>query len=737
MNDAYDRLRVSEQRLREAVECLGVGIFDHDHVRNEVYWSPEHRALCGWEMESSIGLPEFLALVHAEDGEAVAGALEGGCDPAGTGLVDVEFRLKRKKDGELRWVRLRARVHFDGIGVHRRAVRTVGTLLDISAHKKAERALAESEERLRLAIMAANQGLYDLDVQTGNATVSPEYATMLGYDPTTFRETNESWIGRLHPDDHDRVASVFREYMAGRLPDYQVEFRQRTAQGGWKWILSLGRIVEYDGQGRPRRMLGTHTDITERKEAEEALAKSMRRLQAVVTGVPVVLYSFDRHGVFTLSEGQGLSGIGLRPGEVVGRSIFEVYGDRSPGVTNLQRALGGETFTAEMTFPSGSIFEVSHVALRDGAGNYDGTIGLLVDITERKKAERALRESENHLRRSQSVAHLGSYDFSIATGTWISSSALDEVFGIDGTFSRTIGGWESLIHPEDRESMMDHLLNHVMRGGHRFEREYRIRRHNDGQERWVRGLGELDLDGAGRPVRMIGTIQDITESKRAELALQTSLEEKDALLRELHHRVKNNLQIVSSLLSLKAHRERDENVLTALRDTQGRVHAMALLHEALYRSQNLARVDFGPYVRHLCAHLARAYGQSARPVVVEVKIDGLQLDLDRAVPCGLIVSEAVTNAFKHAFGSRGAGGIEVAARSLEGKLVELRISDDGIGLPPAFDPSRADTLGFQLLSRLAQQLEGRMRVETGEGTCVVVTFPMALPERPAAAGPGR
>jgi PAS domain S-box-containing protein len=430
----------------------------------------------------------------------------------------------------------------------------MGTILDITVHKQAERALRESEEQLRLAIMAANQGLYDLNLQTGHATVSPEYAKILGYDPATFEETKASWIARLHPEDHERVAKIFGDYVAGRLPSYQVEFRQRTAQGGWKWVLSLGRIVEYDAAGRPLRMLGTHTDITERKEAEEAEARSMRRLQAVVAGVPVVLYSFDRNGVFTLSEGQGLAGLGLKPGEIVGRTIFEVYGDRPPGTANLRRALAGETFTAEMTFPTGSIFEVSHVALRDEAGQYDGTIGLLVDITERKKAEWALRESENHLRRSQSVARLGSYDFDARRGTWVSSPVLDEVFGIGAEFARTVDGWESLIHPEDRASTMEHLLTHVLRGHQRFDREYRIRRPSDGEERWVRGFGELDFDEAGRPIRMIGTIQDITESKRNELVLQTSLEEKDALLRELHHRVKNNLQIVSSLLSLKANR---------------------------------------------------------------------------------------------------------------------------------------------------------------------------------------
>ena len=114
---------------------------------------------------------------------------------------------------------------------------------------------------MRLALQAANQGLYDLNVQTGAAQVSPEYATMLGYDPADFKETNDRWVERVHPDDRERIAANYQAYIEGNIPVYQVEFRQRTRTGEWKWILSLGKIVERDPQGRPLRMLGTHTDI--------------------------------------------------------------------------------------------------------------------------------------------------------------------------------------------------------------------------------------------------------------------------------------------------------------------------------------------------------------------------------------------------------------------------------------------------------------------------------------------
>jgi len=155
-------------------------------------------------------------------------------------------------------------------------------LLDQEERLAAETRLASDEERLRLALQAADQGLYDLNVQTGDATVSPEYAQMLGYDPSTFHETNAAWIERLHPDDRERLSNSYRDYVDGRLPEYRVEFRQRKADGGYKWILSLGEIVERDGQGQPLRMIGTHTDIDRLKAVESELESYRGHLEELV-----------------------------------------------------------------------------------------------------------------------------------------------------------------------------------------------------------------------------------------------------------------------------------------------------------------------------------------------------------------------------------------------------------------------------------------------------------------------
>jgi PAS domain S-box-containing protein len=189
-------------------------------------------------------------------------------------MEDREFhRLENaftQADGSTTWFDLSVDPVPDGISV---------VSLDITERHRAEEALRVSEERLRLALAASSQGLYDLDVQTGRAIVSPEYARTLGYAPEALEETNARWLERLHPDDREVVGRAYDDYIAGRRADYRVEFRQHTKDGRWVWILSLGRLVAWDAEGRPLRMLGTHTDITARKLAEEELRESREQIR--------------------------------------------------------------------------------------------------------------------------------------------------------------------------------------------------------------------------------------------------------------------------------------------------------------------------------------------------------------------------------------------------------------------------------------------------------------------------
>ena len=177
----------------------------------------------------------------------------------------------------------------------------------------------------------------------------------------------------------------------------------------------------------------------------------------------------------------------------------------------------------------------------------------------------------------------------------------------------------------------------------------------------------------------------ITERKRTEIALRNSFEEKVALLKEVHHRVKNNLQIVASLLNLQSSRARNRQVVDVLQDTRNRVHSMALLHDVLYRSGNLARINFAAYVTELCTQLVRSFGPAASRVKVENRVARIGLPLEQSVPCGLIINELVSNALKHGFPDNRTGRVTVELGPAEGQRHLLCVRDDGIGLPHGMD----------------------------------------------------
>ena len=202
-----------------------------------------------------------------------------------------------------------------------------------------------------------------------------------------------------------------------------------------------------------------------------------------------------------------------------------------------------------------------------------------------------------------------------------------------------------------------------------------------------------------------------------------TLEEKEALLKEVHHRVKNNLQLVTSLLNLQANRIEDKAVAALFADSRDRVRSMALVHENLYRLGNFARVPMRAHLQSVCAHLLRAYAPQNGAVRLETALDDLKLDLDRAVPCGLIVNELVSNALKHAFPG-GRGGVLRVALAASGEACHLSVRDDGVGLPGDYDPDTVDTIGLQLVEDLTSQLHGTLQYISKTGAEFIVTFPL-------------
>jgi len=219
----------------------------------------------------------------------------------------------------------------------------------------------------------------------------------------------------------------------------------------------------------------------------------------------------------------------------------------------------------------------------------------------------------------------------------------------------------------------------------------------------------------------------LLESTQSELIrsgqeVQASLREKEVLLQEVHHRVKNNLQVISSLINMQVRRTHDTSSRNALAECQNRVQAIALIHEKLYQSRDYARVPFSDYARSLAANIFHATGISPANINFSVEFESLSLAVDKAIPCGLILNELISNALKHAFPNERQGTIRVDMRKAGGQL-ELSVGDDGVGMKPGFNPATSNSLGMQLVQTLVEQLDGRLEILRESGTTFRIGFP--------------
>ncbi|MBW4541885.1 MAG: PAS domain-containing protein [Myxacorys chilensis ATA2-1-KO14] len=531
---AETALREQEQRVESILSSVkGIVWSRHAKTSELLYLSPTVEEIYGRSVS------EFLAnsnlwfeMIHPYDQAVVTAGMD---ERQQTGSTTLEYRIIAA-DGQIRWLQDQSQLIYDTNG---EPCRIDGVATEITALKATQESLRVSEERLRLALKATNQGLYDLNLQTGEAIVNPEYATMLGYNPATFEETNAKWIERLHPDDGETVANTYRAYVKGEISDYAVEFRQRMCNGNWKWILSLGKIVAWDEAGNPLRMLGTHTDITERKKAEAARLQA-EKLRLEFTLLETILdISLAGYWDWDIPNHREYMSPGLK--RMFGYEDHElpnvpetwqslIFAEDLPGVLECfdrhVQSRGEVPYYNEVRYrhKNGSmiwVICVGQVIDWDAAGQPLRMIGCHVDITKLKQTEAQLQKSDAHLKSAQRIGNLGSWEMDLSTEKVTWSDQVFRIFGRDASAGApSFEEVQQLFHPDDRD-VHQQTVETAIATAQPYELECRAYR-PDGTLVHVQAKGEPSLNAAGQVRQLTGTVLDITERKQAEAALRQS-----------------------------------------------------------------------------------------------------------------------------------------------------------------------------------------------------------------------
>ena len=276
---AEEALRISEERIRQAVRAASLGVFEHDHRTDVIQWSPDMRQIYDIGAEEPVNISTILSFCHPADRESIAAAVQKAHDPTGNGVYSAESRIVRR-DGSVRWLIRRSQTFFENEAGARRPMRTVGVAMDITERKQAEESLRRTAERLSLAQQAGRVGVFDWDLTTNDAVWTPELEEIFGLSRGGFENHYEGWRKRVHPSDLVRVEAMFAAWLKSDRDEADWEYRFLRA-GEERWMAARGHVYR-DSTGKPIRMIGTNVDITERKWAEEALQKAHDEMEQTI-----------------------------------------------------------------------------------------------------------------------------------------------------------------------------------------------------------------------------------------------------------------------------------------------------------------------------------------------------------------------------------------------------------------------------------------------------------------------
>ena len=526
------------------------------------------------------------------------------------------------------------------------------------------RQLKESEGKYRSLVESINDVVWETDSDLRYTYVSPKVREVMGYEPEDIM--GKTPFSLMKAGERDRLGPAITDMINRKGSFALVEFSMKRRDGSMA-ELEISGLPARDHAGKITGFRGIARDVGERKRVGEALKKAYDELELRVQQRTAELEKAN----IALTESES-------------------------NYRDLVQNANSMIIRFDM---SGRIRYFNEFACAFFGYSYEEIIGASVLETIVPRAESSGRNLWRHMddlmaRPDQYMINVNENVRRNGERVWVSWTN-KAVIGRDGRIKDILAignDVTDLKHASDALKRVNDTL------------EFRV------QQRTAELASAVEALQA-----------EIAERRKVEAQMKSSLQEKEVLLKEIHHRVKNNLQIISSLLSLQSGNIKSENPASMFRESQDRIRSMALIHEKLYQARDISRVDFAEYVRSLTAYLSRSY-MPGHGVKIVIAIEGIYLDIDKAIPCGLIINELVSNSLKYAFPDGRKGEIRIGLEH-SNKVYTLTVGDNGAGLPPGLDFRNTTSLGLQLVNTLVGQLEGTIGLADGSGTRFRITIP--------------
>ena len=637
-------------------------------------------------------------------------------------IQDKEVILKRK-DGSAFHGRVSSVLVKDD---HGNELFIDGVVDDISELKTKEQQLVAERQIFLSGPVVSIQ--WPLSEQDALINISENVKQLLGYEVSDFLEGKILYPDLVHEEDKPELQAHIQSILKQGSDVILVHpYRLRKKSGAYIWVQDYA-YIQRDEAGEAIGILGYIYDVTTQQVSERESIEQERRLRDLVENSPTGILRIDNEGNIVEVNQRMVDMLGSPSREATQSfNIFEfqslieadIAGKFQESITeNKIVSFAGEY---ESNWGKTIHFKLIISPVLDAEGKTVGAQANMEDLTGTYQAEADKRKLEKAQLEERRIFMAGpimiiKWAFSADDPILAVSENVEKILGY--TVEEFMSGDmvpSKIIHPEDLEAVRESSRAAMTKGDSTFDvAPYRLQK-KDGSYIWVGDYSSINRDPEGNPISFSGIIWDISNVIEAELELKL-------LIREVHHRVKNNMQVIISLLNIQADYVGDERLFEIFGETQNRIRSMALIHDKLFRSKRMSEVDFGNYINSLISELSNFYRTDPHRIRIHQEIEKFSLDIGKAIPCGLIVNELVTNSMKYAFPDKREGDIWISARAVDDQQAKIVIRDNGIGLSQDLIFEETQTMGLRIVRILNEQLGGSMEIAHERGTQFSLTF---------------